>query len=262
MTDPRGIEDEEVARGDQRRELREEESAEPAPPAVGPVACRAVGTPLPRRLLCRPSARPHRGTLDQRSARTIRVGCPAPPPARCAISSGGSSKSKSLRESAGQPSKIVACPAGGVMPKRRYASAVAHASARGALQKSLLHQERLVHFLRACPASSPTATASVASPTGPPPNFSMMVVRIRASMSSSPNSSTLSRASACVGHLERDVARRPAPARSRAPGGAGGSRPVACRGSAGRSRRRLPRRSGTSRIRAERVTIFARSSDG
>ena len=47
------------------------------------------------------------------------------------------------------------------------------------------------------PASSPTAVAMVVMPTGPPLNFSMMVERIRLSISSNPCSSTFNAFNAC-----------------------------------------------------------------
>src|SRR5216684_3015139 len=91
-------------------------------------------------------------------------------------------------------SKIVGCSEtlGGVKPKCRYAPAVAQRP-RGVRARNPCCMRKGSYTSSSVPASSPTAAAMVVSPTGPPSNCSMMVFRIRPSMSSRPNSSTSSR---------------------------------------------------------------------
>src|SRR2546429_3642078 len=93
-----------------------------------------------------------------------------------------------------QVANIVGCSAlrGGVNPKCRYADPVAHRP-RGVRARKPCCMRNGSYTSSSVPGSSPTAAAMVVSPTGPPSNCSMMVFKIRPSMSSSPNSSTSSR---------------------------------------------------------------------
>jgi len=95
--------------------------------------------------------------------------------------------------------------------------------------------------------------AMAPTPTGPPPNFSMIVDRMRRSSSSNPYSSTSSRASASRA-WEVDGVLPPTSAKSRRAGG-GDSRCGAC-AAAGAD---LPRGSGSMRIRGS-VRSVRRSS--
>ena len=87
-----------------------------------------------------------------------------------------------------------------------------------------------------------TLMARVERPTGPPPNCWHRAPRMARSTLSSPRSSTPNSASPSPRHAPVDVARRPGPRRSRAPGAAAGWRCGACPGCGGRSPTRPRRR--------------------
>ena len=108
--------------------------------------------------------------------------------------------------------------------------------------------------------SSPTATASVPSPTGWPANVSHSACEDRPVDLVEAELVDLEQRERVARGRRRRPGRRRAPRRSRAPASAAGSRSAACRAPGARSRPRRRRRAGRRGSRAARSRIATRSS--
>ena len=95
---------------------------------------------------------------------------------------------------------------GAVEPEVLVGARRRHAAARRAVEEADLDQERLVDVLDRVVLLADAPRRGCSTPTGPPPNFSMIVRSSRRSISSKPCSSTSSSFSAACATSQRDRA--------------------------------------------------------